>query len=107
MAPRPFYVKFTPSLSQDVVAYRIYVQQTPDPISVNSANRQVDGPFTPGSDGKIQIDLQPLFPNLDGEYTVGISAVDDAGNESGLLEGVTVVDFIAPDAPTDLEFVRG
>jgi len=110
MAARPFYVKFTPSTSADVVAYRIYAQKTPDQLQISPAspNVIVPGPFAPDpADGKISIDLQPLFPDLDGQYLIGISAIDDADNESGILEGMTTVDFVVPAAPTDIEFVSG
>lgn len=106
MAPRPYYVKFTPSGSADVVGYNIYIQPVPDPIHPESQYVRVQPPYVMDN-SKIKVDLLPLFPDMDGEYTVGITAVDDMGNESSVLQGVTNVDFVVPDAPTDLEFEKG
>lgn len=107
MAPRPFFVKFKPSVAADVVAYKIYVYPEGDPLLSDTPFIQIDAPFSVDENGKISVDLQQHMPTLDGSYTVSVTAIDDAGNESASLTGVTQVDFVVPDAPTELEFVKG
>lgn len=47
----------------------------------------------------------PGFPLFDGDYMVGVSAVDDWGNESDIVSIQRPFDFIAPNAPTGLKIV--
>jgi hypothetical protein len=42
------------------------------------------------------------MPNIDGQLTIGIVAVDDAGNESDPAEGTFPFDFQPPAPPTNL-----
>lgn len=98
--------RFTPSTSPDVVGYRVYVD-LPGAVSYGSPSAEV-GDLTPATDGKIEVDLAGLdvTRTKDGVYDIAVAALDDAGNESDLavLSDVTL-DFIAPDAPTNLEVV--
>lgn len=43
------------------------------------------------------------FPLFDGDYMIGVSAVDDWGNESDIVSIKSPFDFIAPNAPTNLK----
>jgi len=108
MPLRPFYVKFRPSSSLDVVGYKLYWEPAGTPISDVSPQVSVGNPPV-GMDGKIAVDISqfPQMAAMDGDYVIGVSAVDDFGNESGILQGSTTVDFVAPAAPTDLEFLPG
>jgi Tfp pilus assembly protein PilZ len=44
----------------------------------------------------------PLFPLTSGEFELGISAINEAGNESELTKTTVHVDFIVPEAPKNL-----
>jgi hypothetical protein len=44
----------------------------------------------------------PSFPLLNGTLTLGISAVNDAGNESDITQVTAEVNFVVPDAPKNL-----
>lgn len=94
--------KFTPSASQDVVAYRVTLLRGPGIVGTKDYPA---GELTVEADGKITIDLagDPAFPNLDGQYDVQVAAVDDGGNVSPPLAGSLTLDFVAPEAPTAFE----
>ena len=106
MAPKPVFAKFKPSASTDVEGYRITVVPDINAVAPSNLVTEVLPPYNE-QDGKIMVDLQERFPDLDGKYTVSITAFDDAGNESAALEGYTTLDFVVPGAPTELEFVSG
>jgi hypothetical protein len=86
-------LSFVPSASSDVVAYRLYIDE--GPLTYNSITFP---PFTETSG----IDLGAMIGPVDGIYNIGVSSIDDAGNESDILEVASnyPLDFIAPDAPT-------
>ena len=42
----------------------------------------------------------PSFPLVNGTLTLGISAVNDAGNESDITEMTAEFNFVVPDAPS-------
>jgi hypothetical protein len=100
-------IKFQQSASQDVVSNIVYVKpHSAEAITKDNATKQaaLDPPPAPEADGYIHFDIQPLFPDLDGDYDFGIAAIDDAGNPSPLLtQGLINVslDFVAPSPPTD------
>ena len=45
----------------------------------------------------------PSFPLVKGTITLGISAVNDAGNESDITEMTAEFNFVVPDAPRNLK----
>ena len=45
----------------------------------------------------------PSFPSVRGPVTLGISAVNDAGNESDITEMTAEFNFVVPDAPRNLK----
>lgn len=102
------FIKFKQSNSADVKGNRIYVKthDASNPITKNNAEHQVDvipAP-APDTDGFTNIELNPLFPTLDGSYDFGVSALDDAMNASPMLtQGYTniSIDFVAPNPPTE------
>ena len=64
----------------------------------------------PGDIGNVtSIDLSTLdgMTTKDGTYNIGITAIDDAGNESSMsiVEGVAL-DFVAPDPPGPIAVER-
>ena len=44
----------------------------------------------------------PSFPLVNGALTIGISAVNEAGNESDITQVTAEVNFVVPDAPRNL-----
>ena len=98
-------IRFTPSPSTDVVGYVMFYELTGTPITLQSTSVDLGNP-TPEGDGKVTVDLSLMGLNLDGDYDISIHAVDDADNLSGGLTASAVpFDFVAPDAPTDLELL--
>jgi len=96
-------IKFKQPPDADIVANR---------VRFHAANTQPDlatpydeVPVTPpDADGftYIVVGSLPKAANLDGEYDVAITAVDDAGQEGAFLDIDAVdFDFVPPGAPTD------
>jgi len=54
----------------------------------------------------VQVSL-PLagMPSVDGQLKIGLTAVDDVGNESDPAEGTFPFDFLPPAPPTNLVIV--
>jgi len=94
-------LSFPPSESEDVVGYKLYVQQAPDPVTYDSQS------FDLGNKTEIFISALPGLDQVDGVYNLGVTAVDDAGNESDMkvIEGVSL-DFFAPAPVGDLTITR-
>lgn len=84
-------ISFPASESPDVVGYRLYIEQSPNPVTYESRS------FDLGNRTEVFISALEGMDQVDGVYNIGIAAVDDAGNESDLtvLEGVSL-DFFAP-----------
>ncbi len=102
------YIKFKQSGSADVVGNRVYVKShdPANPITKSNAEQQADVTPAPAPDanGYTNIEINALFPDLDGAYDFGVSAIDDAGNDSPLLTQGFVnidLDFVAPNPPTE------
>ena len=93
---------FPPSGSSDVVGYKLYVQEAPDPVGYDSDFYEL------GNVTQIDIATLPGMTTKDGVYNIGVTAVDDAGNESSFstIDNVPL-DFVAPDPPGPLSFVSG
>jgi len=92
-------LKLPVSSSVDVVDYKMYVEESPDPLTYNSPNVSLgNSPVN----GNIEADLATytsLFPN-DADYNLGFSSVDDIGNESDMVTSLNVpFDFVAPSPP--------
>lgn len=100
---RPVYVDFPPSVSTDVVEYRLHYSPSPgvgfsDPF-VSLGNPAPDN-------GVISVDLTTIrdFDGVDGVYDIGLVAVDDSGLVSTTMTVAQNVplDFVAPDAPASI-----
>jgi hypothetical protein len=109
---RSVTLKIGPSGSPDVVSYNLYYVDTGNVLDFNSSKVDLGKPAVNPDDGKMHIDVSklvdmnnnPVF--TDGRYDIGATAVDDAGNESAMVKKLDVpFDFVAPDAPSDLEIV--
>jgi len=82
----------------DVVSYVVRWAIPPEVIVY-------DPVVNPGVDvGKVvQVPLPVIgMPAIDGQLTIGVTAKDDAGNESDPAEGTFPFDFQPPAAPTNL-----
>lgn len=94
-------LKWDAPTEPDVVAHRVYVSQDPTPVDYNSQYHEVPMP---------KLDLMipdefPGFPMGDALYNLGLSKVDDAGNESNMAVLQSPFDFDAPSAPTGFVIV--
>jgi len=85
----------------DLVGYKLYFQETPAPVSYNSQFIDL------GKNNSVNINTLDPLKNVDGVFNLGVTAVDDAGNESDMttVSGVPL-DFIAPDAPGPIQITR-
>jgi len=93
---------FPPSGSPDVVGYMLYIQIAPDPITYDSES------FDLGLNTTIDIATLPGMTTKDDIYNMGVTAVDEAGNESSFsLINDVPLDFVAPDPPGPLSFISG
>ena len=98
-------IRFTPSPSPDVVTNKLYIVPTGDSLDYDSPSYDV-GNVIDSDTGKVHVDLAVLFPGYDGNYDIGIAAVDDGGNEADMQVAPNVpLDFVAPDPVSGLELV--
>ena len=100
-------LKFQVSGSPDVVTYKMYIEPDGSEVTYDSPSYDIGKNEV---DGFIETDLSNVegISTLDGVYNIGVTAVDDAGNESSMskLDSVSL-DFLAPDPPGALSFVSG
>jgi hypothetical protein len=102
-------LKFKPSGSADVASYTLYHKPyvANETLTKDNATDSVDlGKPNAQADGFIHIELAtiPELQSLDGEYDLGVAAIDDAGNVSPLLtQGLANIslDFLAPSPPSE------
>ena len=92
-------IRWDPSLAADVAVYRVYVEKEPTAVGYDSQYIEVTAPTT-------QVVVPDDFPagtfSEDTLYNMGISALDDLGNESDITPVSAPFDFVAPDAPTNI-----
>ena len=89
---------FPPSASPDVVGYRLYMEIFPKKVTFNSTNWILDWEL--GPEENTIIAEFPLDISTNGIYNFGISAIDDAGNESAMSE-ISNVSLTFGDEPVD------
>ncbi len=89
-------VRWERSSSPGVINYKVYWS---DGGAINyDANHALVGDV---AELIIPADL-PSFPLIRGTMTLGVSAVDRAGNESDITSLAVKLDFTVPDAPSGL-----
>ncbi len=94
-------LSFPASGSQDVVGYKLYMETSPSPVTYTSPS------FDLGNNTSVDMSTLPGISTTDGVYNLGITAVDDAGNESSFsLISEVPLDFLAPDAPGEVTITR-
>lgn len=107
---KPLVVAFKQSDSPDTEANRVRIVPAGSPLTYDMPFDEIKPVPTPDADGLTRIDLSKLqgAAGLDGQFDVGITAVDERGQESPFL----VVpdgnfDFSPPSAPTEGQFEDG
>jgi len=94
-------LSFPGSGSADVVGYKLYIVPVPEVIDYDSPS------FDLGNVTSIDLSTLPGMTSQDGVYNLGLTAVDDAGNESSFsLINDVPLDFAAPDPPGEITIVR-
>lgn len=94
----PKTLTFVPSISPDVVGYRLYYEEVPNAVTENSLYVDLGATQT-----SVALHEIPEFSSFDGLYNIGISAVDDSGNESDMSKlGDIPLDLSPPEPPTQL-----
>jgi hypothetical protein len=89
-------VRWEPSASDDVVSYRLYWSRL-GAVCYDSDYADV------GKVTEVTLpDEIPSFPLISGDIEVGISAINQAGNESRLTKATVHVDFRVPQPPRNL-----
>ena len=105
------FVNIDPSPSPDTVGYRMYFEPTGTPvITVREAAALGNAEHSPyaslSNESKQDLSKVPEIANLDGEYDILVTAIDDANRES--LSGFSVIavpfDFVPPEAPVGVSF---
>jgi hypothetical protein len=103
------FIRFAPSPSSDVVGYKLYVAPSPASVEYTSPSFNMGNPAPDGTSGLIVVDLSSLpgMTTYDGMYNIGVSSVDDDGNESSMsVKNGVQLDFVAPDPPGAVEVVK-
>lgn len=93
---KPKFLNIGASTDPDVVGYKIYWSIPPVVIDFSPVNGVNVGLIT-----KIALPVVGM-PTIDGELNIGVTAVDDVGNESDPAQGTFPFDFIPPSSPTGL-----
>jgi hypothetical protein len=94
--PRKKRISWGSSSSPDVAGYRLYW----------AVNRGVDYGAEYADIGKVNTILLPdevaCFPQVEGRVEIGITALNQYGNESDMMIVAADLDFRAPEPPEDL-----
>ncbi len=94
-------LSFPASTSPDVVGYKLYVQEAPDLVDYNSEAHDL------GNETSVDLGTLSGMTTKDGTYNLGITAIDDAGNESSMSKIDDVpLDFVQPDPPGQITITR-
>ena len=94
-------LSFPASGALDVVGYKLYMEAVPAAVTYESQS------FDLGNITTVDLSSLPGITTTDGIYNLGVSAVDDAGNESSFsLINDVPLDFLAPDAPGEITITR-
>ena len=87
-------ISFPASQSPDVVGYKLYVEEAPTPVTYNSEAVDL------GSETTVDLSTVSGMSTKDGTYNIGITVIDDAGNESSMsIANDIALDFVEPDPP--------
>jgi len=91
----PNVIAWNKSSSTDVVGYRVRLSA--------SVVDYTDPPIDVGDVAHLDFAQVPSMAGVDGVFNVGVTAVDDGGNESDFARlDAFPLDLVPPDAPTNL-----
>ena len=100
-------LKFKASTSPDVVRYRLYVEEASNPVTYNSEFVDIGNPVDHNNYIIIPLSNLEILTSKDGTYNLGVTPIDDAGNEGSMVTVNNVeLDFLAPDPVTELEIIN-
>lgn len=90
-------VRWEPSASLDVTSYRLYWSKHAE-VNYNSDHAEL------GNVSEVILpDDVPSFPLVTGDIEIGVTAVNQVGNESDITKLTVGFNFTVPDAPRNLE----
>ena len=92
-------IRWDAGTAPDITAHRVYVEKDPTIPTYTSVFAEILVPQT-------YVVVPDDFPvgtfDEDTTYIMGVSSVDDVGNESDIITVSSPFDFVAPDAPTNI-----
>lgn len=98
------FIHFAPAMAPDVTGYNLYFSPEGSAVDYDSTKVELGLPAI-DEDNRMSVDLREFMGGvLEGKYNIGITAEDDAGNESDMSVGLVEIDFTAPDPPGPLSF---
>ena len=90
-------ISWDASASADVTGYKVYWSAVAD------GDPDYSSPSVGTTSPELTIpDDAPGFPMEEADYVIGITAVDDVGNESDMVTATAPFDFLAPDAVSNV-----
>jgi hypothetical protein len=92
-------IRWNASNSLDVLSHKVYWVVGGGEIDYASTNFRE---FPSNVTQAIIPDDIPELGGVDDDVTIGVTAVDDIGNESDITAVTVPLDFLAPSAPTGL-----
>ncbi len=90
-------VSWQPSVSVDVTSYRLYWSK------IGEVNYDSDHADLGNVTEVILPDDLPSFPLVEGNIELGVTAIDQGGNESDIITLTEYFNFTVPEAPQNLE----
>lgn len=94
----PKTISWNPSESTDVTGYKVYYK----PDDGNPFGYDAPRIETQATEVQAPHDFPADAFSEEGDYLIGVSAVDGAGNESDITEVTHPFDLTPPEAPTGL-----
>jgi hypothetical protein len=95
---RTYTLAWGASPDADVVGYRLRWALPPQTVDYTLPYTDV------GNVTQVSLPLGTI-PLMDGDITIGLSAIDDVGNESDIAVITSPFDLVAPAAPTNLRIL--
>ena len=88
--------------------YKLYMAEAPaDVEAVDENGAYLAKSYDLGNMTEVDLSTLPGMTSNDGVYNLGVTAIDDAGNESSMSRAENVpLDFAAPDSPGALVIAR-
>ena len=88
-------IRWTASPSNDVVKHIVFLTNATDTLTYDSTQVEVEMPTT-------EYNFPGVFAIQEGNYKVGVAAVDSYGNISDITEIESFFDLTPPMSPTNL-----